>query len=128
MTVTTQKGEMGMQYRFNQEIEKLQPSASIALMDKARTMKAQGIDVISLAGGEPDFDTPAGAAQWGHPGNLGWQDPLHHRKRHSSPAGALGKEAAGRKRYRLQCRVGVGNTRRKGGNLLRGTHPGQSRG
>lgn len=48
-----------MTYRFNTQIQALQPSASIALMDKARTMKAQGIDVINLAGGEPDFDTPA---------------------------------------------------------------------
>jgi len=33
-------------------------SATVALADKARLMAAQGIDVISLAGGEPDFDTP----------------------------------------------------------------------
>ena len=59
-----------MQYRFNSQIEQLQPSASIALMDKARAMKAQGIDVISLAGGEPDFDTPAVAAQRGIRGIL----------------------------------------------------------
>lgn len=34
-------------------------SATVALSDKARLMAAQGIDVISLAGGEPDFATPA---------------------------------------------------------------------
>ena len=33
----------------------------MVLMDKARSMKAEGIDVINLAGGEPDFDTPAPA-------------------------------------------------------------------
>ena len=54
-----------MHYRFNKQIEALQPSASIALMDKARSMKAAGLDVINLAGGEPDFDTPAAAAQVG---------------------------------------------------------------
>ena len=54
-----------MNYRFNSQISALQPSASIALMDKARAMKAQGIDVISLAGGEPDFDTPEVAVQKG---------------------------------------------------------------
>ena len=59
-----------MRYRFNQEIEKLRPSASIALMDKARAMKTRGIDVISLAGGEPDFDTPEAAAQRGIQGIL----------------------------------------------------------
>ena len=59
-----------MNYRFNSQISALQPSASIALMDKARLMKAQGIDVISLAGGEPDFDTPEAAAQQGIRGIL----------------------------------------------------------
>ena len=51
-----------MQYRFNPQLLSLTPSASIALMDKARAMKAQGLDIISLAGGEPDFDTPAAAS------------------------------------------------------------------
>lgn len=50
-----------MNYRFNRDISSLPPSASMVLMDKARSMKAQGIDVINLAGGEPDFDTPAPA-------------------------------------------------------------------
>ena len=59
-----------MNYRFNSQISALQPSASIALMDKARLMKAQGIDVISLAGGEPDFDTPEVAVQRGIQGIL----------------------------------------------------------
>ena len=51
-----------MDYRFNPQLLRLTPSASIALMDKARAMKAQGLDIISLAGGEPDFDTPAAAS------------------------------------------------------------------
>ena len=50
-----------MKYQFNRDIASLPPSASMVLMDKARTMKAEGIDVINLAGGEPDFDTPAPA-------------------------------------------------------------------
>lgn len=44
--------------RINQYIRGLAPSASIAMMDKARVLKEQGINIISLAGGEPDFDTP----------------------------------------------------------------------
>lgn len=50
-----------MTYKFNRDIASLPASASMVLMDKARSMKADGIDVISLAGGEPDFDTPAPA-------------------------------------------------------------------
>jgi aspartate aminotransferase len=34
------------------------PSATLEVADKARRMQQQGIDVISLSIGEPDFDTP----------------------------------------------------------------------
>jgi aspartate aminotransferase len=35
------------------------PSPTLAVSDKARQLKAQGIDVIDLGGGDPDFITPA---------------------------------------------------------------------
>lgn len=50
---------------LNKNLRKIQPSASILLMDKARQMKAEGADIISLAGGEPDYDTPFAAARAG---------------------------------------------------------------
>jgi len=37
---------------------RMKPSATIALTQMARDLKAKGTDVISLALGEPDFDTP----------------------------------------------------------------------
>ncbi|MEN2494959.1 MAG: Aspartate/prephenate aminotransferase [Hyphomicrobiaceae bacterium hypho_1] len=37
---------------------RIKPSATITLTQMARDLKGQGIDVISLAVGEPDFDTP----------------------------------------------------------------------
>lgn len=43
---------------FNKEISQLQPSRSIAFMAQAKKMKATDPSIISLAGGEPDFDTP----------------------------------------------------------------------
>ncbi len=36
----------------------LKPSATLAVSQKARELKAQGKDIISLSAGEPDFDTP----------------------------------------------------------------------
>ena len=36
----------------------MKPSATIAVTQKARDLKAAGRDVISLSVGEPDFDTP----------------------------------------------------------------------
>lgn len=43
---------------FNHKIAQIQPSASLVIMDKARTMQSEGAEIISLAGGEPDFVTP----------------------------------------------------------------------
>ena len=39
-------------------LSRVKPSATLAADAKARELKAQGRDVISLAAGEPDFDTP----------------------------------------------------------------------
>jgi aspartate aminotransferase len=39
-------------------LEKIKPSATLALAAKAQQLKAEGKDVIGLAVGEPDFDTP----------------------------------------------------------------------
>lgn len=40
-------------------LSQIQPSQTIAMTGKARDLKAQGKDIISLGMGEPDFDTPA---------------------------------------------------------------------
>ena len=39
-------------------LSRVKPSATIAVSQKARELKAQGMNVISLGAGEPDFDTP----------------------------------------------------------------------
>ena len=39
-------------------IAAIKPSATLSLAQKAKEMKAQGIDVINLTAGEPDFATP----------------------------------------------------------------------
>ena len=39
-------------------LKRIKPSATIAVTDKARALKASGRDVIGLGAGEPDFDTP----------------------------------------------------------------------
>jgi aspartate aminotransferase len=40
-------------------LDRVKPSATIAVSDKARQLKAAGRNVIGLGAGEPDFDTPA---------------------------------------------------------------------
>ncbi|GAA6154956.1 pyridoxal phosphate-dependent aminotransferase [Pyruvatibacter sp. HU-CL02332] len=43
---------------LSKSLARVQPSATIAVTQKARDLKAQGRDVIGLGAGEPDFDTP----------------------------------------------------------------------
>ncbi|MGD0023084.1 MAG: pyridoxal phosphate-dependent aminotransferase [Xanthobacteraceae bacterium] len=40
------------------QLKRIKPSATIAVTDKARALKAAGRDVIGLGAGEPDFETP----------------------------------------------------------------------
>jgi len=46
------------QFRKSTALSRIQPAATIAITQKARDLRAQGRDVISLSIGEPDFDTP----------------------------------------------------------------------
>ncbi len=43
---------------ISRNLARVAPSATMAVTQAAREMKAKGIDVISLGAGEPDFDTP----------------------------------------------------------------------
>ncbi len=44
-------------------LERVKPSPTIAITNKARELKAEGFDVIGLGAGEPDFDTPDNVKQ-----------------------------------------------------------------
>ena len=44
-------------------LDRVKPSATIAVTDKARALKAEGRNVIGLGAGEPDFDTPENIKQ-----------------------------------------------------------------
>jgi len=43
---------------ISESLRRVAPSATMAVTQAAREMKAAGIDVIGLGAGEPDFDTP----------------------------------------------------------------------
>ena len=43
---------------FSPNIEKLKPSATIAVNTLAKRLAAEGRDIVNLGAGEPDFDTP----------------------------------------------------------------------
>ena len=44
--------------QLSPRLQQLSPSATLVMTQKARELKAEGHDVISLSIGEPDFDTP----------------------------------------------------------------------
>ena len=54
-----------MEHQTSALLQRLSESATIAMARKARELKDQGVDVISLSLGEPDFDTPAEMKQAG---------------------------------------------------------------
>ena len=44
--------------QLSDRLNRLSPSATLAMSQKSNELKAQGIDVINLSVGEPDFNTP----------------------------------------------------------------------
>ena len=49
---------MSSDLTLSRAVERVQPSATLAVTAKAAELKRAGIDVIGLGAGEPDFDTP----------------------------------------------------------------------
>jgi aspartate aminotransferase len=47
-----------VQHRFAERISHIQPSPTVAVSDRVRELQEQGLDVIDLGGGDPDFPTP----------------------------------------------------------------------
>lgn len=62
--VGTIRAQVNMTFRevdttLNPRVAALKSSKTMALTDLASSMQQKGIDVVGLAAGEPDFDTPA---------------------------------------------------------------------
>ena len=45
--------------QLSERLNRLSPSATLAMSQKSNELKAQGVNVINLSVGEPDFNTPA---------------------------------------------------------------------
>ena len=43
---------------LSNRVQKIKPSATMAVSDKAKQLKTQGVQIVSMGSGEPDFDTP----------------------------------------------------------------------
>ena len=44
--------------KVSKRAQAVPPSATMAVTSRAKELKAQGVDVVNFAAGEPDFDTP----------------------------------------------------------------------
>jgi aspartate aminotransferase len=44
---------------FSDRINRVEPSATVSISNQAAQLEAEGVDVVDLSVGEPDFDTPA---------------------------------------------------------------------
>lgn len=51
--------------RLSERMQRIAESATMSVTARAQQLKAEGRDVLSFSAGEPDFDTPACAAQGG---------------------------------------------------------------
>ncbi len=51
--------------RFADRVGRIEPSATLAISNKSAELAAQGVDVVDLSVGEPDFETPANIVQAG---------------------------------------------------------------
>jgi len=49
---------MRIDTRLAERLKKVSPSSTLAITSKAKKLKSEGVDVVSFAAGEPDFDTP----------------------------------------------------------------------
>ena len=48
-----------MSDQLSDRLSRLSPSATLAMSQKSSELQAQGIDVVNMSVGEPDFPTPA---------------------------------------------------------------------
>ncbi|HNX81247.1 MAG TPA: pyridoxal phosphate-dependent aminotransferase [Candidatus Omnitrophota bacterium] len=49
---------MKIDTRLAERLQKINPSATLAITSKAKKLRSEGKDVVTFAAGEPDFDTP----------------------------------------------------------------------
>ena len=56
---------MTMEFDFAERVGRVEPSATIAISNLAGELEADGVDVVDLSVGEPDFPTPENVVQAG---------------------------------------------------------------
>ena len=76
---------------LSEKVAAIAPSATIEISNRAKKMQREGIDVISLSIGEPDFDTPKHIKD-------ACIDALNRGETHYAPSNGIPESALGGKR------------------------------
>ena len=71
--------------QFSERMAHIKPSATLTINAKALELKSQGVDVTSLAIGEPNFPTPAHVCD---AAKQAIDEGFTRRARHPAPAGS----------------------------------------
>ncbi len=100
-------------------LQRVQPSATIAVSNKAMELKAAGEDVIGLGAGEPDFDTPDNIKQAAIQAIQRRQNQIHCGRRHSRVEAGNRQQVEAGEWSRLQAGPGDGRFRWQAGALQR---------
>ncbi len=100
-------------------LSRVKPSATIVMTQKARDLKAQGKDVISLSVGEPDFDTPDHIKEAAVAAIRKNETRYPAGRRHPGAARGDRQEVQARERPRLQAVADDRLDRRQAGDLQR---------
>ena len=58
---------------FSERLGRVQVAASVQMTMRARELRAQGVDIIQLTIGQPDFDSPPHAVEAAHEAALAGQ-------------------------------------------------------
>jgi aspartate aminotransferase len=87
-------------FRPSANVSRMQPSSTLAAMQAAMRLKAEGVDVVDLGAGEPDFDTPehikAAAAEAMRAGQTKYTPTAGTRKFQEAVAGYYEREFGAR--------------------------------
>ncbi|HEV3470692.1 MAG TPA: pyridoxal phosphate-dependent aminotransferase [Pyrinomonadaceae bacterium] len=87
-------------FRPSENVSRMQPSSTLAAMQAAMRLKAEGVDVVDLGAGEPDFDTPdhikAAAAEAMRAGQTKYTPTAGTRKFQEAVAGYYEREFGAR--------------------------------
>ena len=82
--------------QVSQALGRIQPSATMAMSGRVTELKAQGIDIIGLSAGEPDFDTPDFVKEAAIKAIPRWGHQLYHGRWNGGCEGGGGREVSAR--------------------------------